>query len=107
MFYKEGEKEEMACHGAVIVQRLIKNQKLSPINFNKEPLGNGTCFKEDVDLLRLVCADCPFEAHDCDFRASSPPTDSVPCGGYILLYLLKSKKLLSVKDVEEICGEES
>jgi len=95
----------MACHGAIIAQRLVKNQKISPQFVNKESLDKGSCFNDDEDLLRLVCANCPFEAEDCDFRSSSRPKGSVPCGGFIFLFHLKSKNLLTVKDLEEVCVE--
>ncbi|MBW1813866.1 MAG: hypothetical protein JRJ39_09385 [Deltaproteobacteria bacterium] len=107
VFFKDGEKEEMACHGAAIAQRLVKNQKIFPQHFDKKPLEKDTCFNDDEDLLRLVCTNCPFEAQDCDFRSSSQPKGSVPCGGFIFLFLLKSKNLLTVKDLEEACIEES
>ena len=92
----------MACHGAVIAQRLVKNQKIS-----LQYLDKNSGVKEEADLIRLVCADCPFEANDCDFRSSSPPEGSLPCGGYVLLYLLMSKNLVTVKDVEDACNEKS
>ena len=95
----------MACHGAIIAERLVKNQKISPQHFDKEPEKKDTRFKRDDDIIRLVCVNCPFEAQDCDFRSSSPPDNSVPCGGYILLFLLKSKGLLTTKDLREVCVE--
>ncbi|MCJ7774666.1 MAG: hypothetical protein MUP22_16195 [Desulfobacterales bacterium] len=107
IFFKDGEKEEMACHGAVIAQRLVKNNKINPLYFGAEPFKKDTRFNVDEDLLSMVCGNCPFEAQDCDFRSSSPPEGSVPCGGYILLFLLKSKGLLTAIDVGEVCIEES
>jgi hypothetical protein len=105
VFFKDGEKEEMACHGAVITECLVKNQKISDQDLNNTPFDKRSKYKEDTDLIRLVCAHCPFEADDCDFRSSSRPQGSVPCGGYILLFLLKSENMLTVKDIEEVCIE--
>lgn len=106
-FFKDGEKEEMACQGAIILERLTQKKLISPSNLNTEPIEKDASFKKDETLLRLVCGRCPFEAQDCDFRSNPPPEGSVPCGGYILLYLLKSKKLLTIQDIEEGYVEKS
>jgi len=105
VFFKDGEKEEMACHGAVIAQRLVMNQKISAQYFDEEFLEKDAFFGDDEDLLHLVCANCSFEAQDCDFRSSSRPKGSVPCGGFIFLFFLKSQNLLTVKDLEGVCVE--
>jgi len=106
VFFQKGEKEEMACQGAMVAERLVHNNKFSPLDVSAPSFKKGIPFKEDETLLRLVCEQCPFEEQDCDFRSPSPPEGAVPCGGYILLFLLTSKGLLSVKDLEEACIEE-
>lgn len=103
VFFKDGEKEEMACYGAVIAQRVVTYKNLSPPRVDQEPEKKDTRFQHDADLIRMVCANCPFEADDCDFRSSSPPPNPVPCGGYIFLYRQKSTGVITVNDLIEVC----
>lgn len=105
IFFKDGKKEEMACHGAVIAQRLVENKKISPQWIDLESHEKDTRFKHDDDIIRVVCARCPFEAEDCDFRSKSPPQNAIPCGGYIFLYRLKSTGVITVNDLMEVCDE--
>ncbi len=107
VFFKDGEKEELACHGAIISERLVNNKKILPPYVNANHVKKDIRFEVDDDLLRLVCGNCPFEAKDCDFRSNSPPKGSVPCGGYLLLFSLKSKGLLTAEILKEICIEKS
>ena len=66
VFFRDGEKEEMACHGAVIAQRLVKNNTISPQRGDNTPGEKDLRFNIDDDIIRLVCANCPFENQDCE-----------------------------------------
>jgi len=107
IFFKDGEKEEMACHGAVIAQRFVKNQKIPPQYLDKELKKKEIRFEQDDDIIHMVCAKCSFETQDCDYRSSSPPKNATPCGGYIFLYLLKSKGIITGNDLREVCVEQT
>lgn len=93
----------MACYGAIIGQRLVKERKLSPFCLEKEPEKKDTRFKDDEDIIQIVCANCPFENDDCDFRSDTPPKNVTPCGGYIFLYRLKTKGLITANNLRKVC----
>lgn len=59
----------------------------------------------DAELEANVCLYCEFRAEDCDFQAENPPPSSEPCGGYILLKLLKERGIITVSDLEALHGD--
>jgi len=101
-YFKPGNKEELLCRGALVVEKLVKRQRLTPENFRgldeKEPL----IPRQEIDLEDAVCADCPFRAEDCDFKSPHPPADCRPCGGLVLLHRLKNHGLISIPELVDL-----
>ena len=106
VFYKEGQKEEMACRGAEIAERLVLHKYIHPEELPK--------FKKDFALWgkfrqilgRSICATCLFQEKDCDFAADDlkgqPRTDIEPCGGFIFLALLIENQLIDISILEKM-----
>ena len=103
IFFKEGEKEEMECQGAVAVERLLETGRLRVDEVPSTGKHPGLWEKSDTSL-EPVCNICPFKKEDCDYRSEDRPIDSEPCGGYILLAILKAKNLISGEDIKEIAS---
>ncbi len=90
VFFKEGQKEDMACGGALAVARLTATGLLSTDDI-PEPADSRISPQNDRLLFELVCRSCPFVLDGCDYRLPTPPDDAVACGGLILLgHLLDS-----------------
>jgi len=86
-FFKEGQKEEMACGAAMAVATLVDRGLLSSESF-PEPGSVDDVLNDDPLLFDLICRPCPFVLDGCDFRLPTPPADAVPCGGFVLLRAL-------------------
>jgi hypothetical protein len=101
-YFRPGKKEELLCRGAVVVENLVRRQRLFPENFRRldreEPLTPG----QEPGLEAAVCADCPFRAEDCDFKSPHPPADCRPCGGLVLLHRLKNHGLISIPELVDL-----
>ena len=101
-YFKPGNKEELLCRGALVVEKLVKRQRLTPENFRgldeKEPL----IPRQEIDLEDAICGDCPFRAEDCDFKSPHPPADCRPCGGLVLLHRLKNHGLISIPELVDL-----
>jgi len=100
-FFRDGAKEELVCRGALVVESLLK---AGVVRYDHIP-GNGKPPRlwrhRDEDLERTVCRSCAFRPGDCDFQSAIPPSGAEPCGGYILLSLLKEKGIIATADLEE------
>jgi DNA-directed RNA polymerase subunit RPC12/RpoP len=103
MFFREGKKEEMACHGAVIVERLVAKNRIDPASVSCFDKVQDIIKKADKNLNSYVCGNCSFQDEDCDFQSKSLPANCEPCGGYILLAILKDKGMLSSDNIMEAC----
>lgn len=101
-FYREGEKEELICNGARLLEMLINRGALSPASLLAAEEGSALSLAEYDRLQEIVCRACPFMAEDCDFRSETPPPGAEPCGGFILLSLLVGKGALPMERLEEI-----
>ena len=101
IFFREGEKEEMACYGAQVVEALVERGMVSPgqIRFEKDPM----LWQRHRSLIEPhVCFQCPFRAEDCDFQSDAPEDDLEPCGGYIVLTLLVENQLIDEDALEQV-----
>jgi hypothetical protein len=105
MFFREGQKEDLTCQGARVISQLVKVRKLNPHRLPCNGKNSGLWKEPDPILDSIVCRRCSFEKEDCDFRSNDPPSDSEPCGGYILLRLLIKKGIISSLDLEEFAFE--
>ena len=104
-FFREGEKKEMACLGARIVEGMVACGRLRSEDLSRNGKDPHLWAEHDLDLKRYLCQFCPFYAEDCDFQSEKPPAGSEPCGGYILLSLLKEKGMISISDLKEAVCE--
>ena len=101
-FFREEEKEEMACQGAQVIEQMVRRKRLDPASLPRNGKTPSLWKNRDPLLAAHVCQHCPFRAEDCDYQSSGPPADAEPCGGYILLCLLKKKGLISARDLKEL-----
>jgi hypothetical protein len=86
-FFKEGQKDEMACGAALMAVSLIENGLLAIASFPAlKQVDNAP--RGDRLLFELICRSCPFVLDGCDFRLPTPPADAVACGGFVLLCAL-------------------
>jgi hypothetical protein len=90
----------MACQGAQVVEQMVRRKRLDPASLPRS--GGETSLWENHDplLVAYVCRHCPFKEKDCDYQSACPPPDARPCGGYILLSLLKEKGFIGTRDLE-------
>lgn len=102
MFFKPGQKEEMACRGARAVESLVAGGRISAdglAGYRKDP---DVWRKYDARFAVPLCQPCEFRAEDCEFREASPPADAEPCGGFILLALLREDSRIDDSDIEAL-----
>ena len=101
-FYKPGVKEELLCQGALLLERLVRQGRLNPQELPGLPSDLPPMPGHDPALEAVVCAGCPFQAEDCDFRSPHPPADARPCGGLLLLERLLCSEKITPKDLEAV-----
>lgn len=100
-FFRAAAKEELACQGARVVERLVASGVLDPSVLPGRELKKDRLWQESDALLdETVCGRCPFRAADCDYRALDRPADAEPCGGYLLLRILREAGMVSADDLE-------
>jgi len=104
-FYKEGEKENLICNGARLLEILLEKRVIDTESLVEVCEGTAISPGEYAVLEKIVCGPCPFFEDGCDFRANPPPLNAEPCGGFILLALLTGKALLSIKRLKGISIE--
>jgi hypothetical protein len=100
-FYREGEKEELMCNGARLLEILLKKGIFSPEATAGVKPGSCLAAVGNTALEEAVCRKCPFRADGCDFQSQAPPADAEPCGGYILLDLLAEKGIVTTDLIAE------
>ena len=105
-FYRAGAKEEMACQGALVLAELVQRGRLAPEHF-PDPGEKERCRwqVEDKALERVLCLPCPFAADGCDFHSPLRSAETEPCGGYLLLQLLKDSGVISCADLNGVIVE--
>jgi len=103
MFFREDEKEEMACRGAAVAERLAGKAVFDPGHAGLLPKDADawTDAARDALLFEHVCLACEFREEDCEWRSDDPPHDAEPCGGLILLALLMSRGVIGEAIPEE------
>jgi hypothetical protein len=93
-FYRSGLKEELACAGALLLEDLLTNRKLSPEILSLMKKERRSAARRNSTLDMTVCAGCDFIGDGCDFQSVVKLPDAEPCGGYRLLDLLMAKGLI-------------
>jgi hypothetical protein len=105
-FFRPGEKEELACRGALVIERLAADGLLEPPDLPGGEMKTASLWQaNDVLLETRVCGPCPFRDSGCDFRAPVRPADAEPCGGYILLRILRDTGAITAEDLEYACDD--
>ena len=100
MFYKEGQKEEMSCQGALVVEFLVSQKRISIEQVYLSVKDYQLCLKHKDTLTRYVCRQCPFMKEDCDFQSTAPSDDLEPCGGYMVLACLIENRDIDTGDMD-------
>ena len=105
-FYKEGQKEEMACRGAELSEILALQKHISPGELPRFEKNSRLWGRYRAILGKYVCAKCPFRDKDCDFMSeasgSAPDAEIEPCGGFILLVLLIENDFIDMSSLEQV-----
>jgi hypothetical protein len=102
MFFKQGQKEEMACQGFRVVSALVEQHQLSKESLRLGPKDRQLWTKHRKHLTARVCDHCSFQAGDCDFQSPLSSEGMEPCGGYIVLSLLLENNLISPPMMESL-----
>lgn len=92
----------MACQGAQVVQQLVSQGRLNPEVLTQHQKHPSLWEKRDPTLDANLCRHCSYRVKDCDFTSVNPPPDCEPCGGYILVSLLKENGVITSEDLEEV-----
>jgi hypothetical protein len=100
IYFKEGSKENLACQGALALEKLLMHDIINISLLSKFSVTPYNGVQHDPDLDETVCAHCSFEADDCDFQSENQKHDADPCGGYRLLQFLKNSGLITREDLE-------
>jgi hypothetical protein len=107
-FYRQGEKEELACRGALVAERLAASRVIRPSGLPGSGAKEAGLWRPTDALLETkVCGQCPFRPDGCDFRALDRPDGAEPCGGYILLRMLRARGELPDDALSEACDDRS
>jgi hypothetical protein len=105
-FFRPGEKEELACQGALVAERLVACGLLDPSFLPGGEKKTASVWQaSDMLLEARVCGPCPFRDGGCDFRAPVRPADAEPCGGYILLRILRDTGVITAEDLAAACHD--
>jgi hypothetical protein len=104
VFFKEGQKEEMACGAALTAAGLVENGLLSIDSFPR-PGTVDNAPRDNHLLFDLICRTCPFVLDGCDFRLPTPPADAVACGGFVLLCALHRSGTLTSEILRTVSHE--
>lgn len=101
-YFRAGDKEEMACQGALVLAELVQRGRLAPEEFPASGEKERHLWQvEDKALERVLCRPCPFAVDGCDFHSPLRSAATEPCGGYLLLQLLKERGAISRADLNE------
>lgn len=92
-YYKPGKKEELACRGYLVAERLLR-QGMQVVLFTKT---GSQCDGEGAELIvRKLCVNCDFKEDGCDFINDR---NAPPCGGFALLSQLLAERRISLDDI--------
>ena len=113
-FYKPSQEEDLACMGFIVVERLFERGLPVLSHALPEPAAEtaeiGMPWAETtVMLMDQICRVCPFSESDCDFidchRSSAvkvQQSGAIPCGGFLFLGRLIDKKVIDIKDIDQV-----
>ena len=91
----------MACQGALVLAELVQRGRLSPERLpSSGEKAQRRWQEEDKELEKALCRPCPFALDGCDFHSAHRSAASEPCGGYLLLQLLKERGAITGIDLK-------
>ena len=95
-YYKPDRKEDLACRGFVLAERLFARGLRYPV----KACGSEVTGENEAFFRKEICPVCPFHEDGCDFfvRVEGAPA----CGGLIFLYQLLESGDLSIDDLRDI-----
>jgi hypothetical protein len=94
-YYKPAKKEELACMGFLVIEKLMQEGREIPFEVFKEKM---YLLTEEM-LTQNLCVLCPFYEEDCDFVQHK---GSAPCGGFLLLGRLFDTKVISIDNIRDV-----
>ena len=104
-FFRAGVKEEMACQGALVLAALMQSRRLAAADLPAPgEKARRLWQEEDEELERVLCRPCPFAVDGCDFHSALRSAATEPCGGYLLLQLLKERGTLTGAELQVAGG---
>lgn len=100
VFFKDGQKEAIACRGARVAEVLVRAKRIDMTIIPPLTKESRLWEKYKDELGSCVCSRCSFRAEDCDFQSGESSVDIEPCGGFILLAHLRGNNLINQLDLE-------
>lgn len=91
-YYKPGKKEDLACRGFEVVERLLRSGKTIVFRPSAQKPDLATA----EFLVQKMCTTCDFHEKDCDFMLDRT---APPCGGFALLAQLLGSGSLMIEDI--------
>ncbi|MBM4145179.1 MAG: hypothetical protein FJ240_02735 [Nitrospira sp.] len=95
-YYKPSKKENIACKGFLVIEKLLKRGSNIPFDKTYEKPGDAI----QGELIREMCIACSFYENGCDFVQKKK--DAPPCGGFMLSANLLEKNIISIDDIQNI-----
>jgi hypothetical protein len=100
IFFKEGQKEDMACQGVLSLEKLVNHGAITWSLVKKTAKKRAWWWQHKPVLEKCVCRFCDFLAEDCDFQSDAPSDDLEPCGGYVVLAFLLDQGHIDENDLK-------
>jgi hypothetical protein len=116
-YYKPSKKENSACMGFIIAEKLFEVCPAESLLLSPEPLfdrAKPELPPEEIvrKLAGQICPPCPFAEHDCDFMenwkkgASGSSSRLTPCGGFLFIGILLDRKILELEKLKKVIQRE-
>jgi radical SAM protein with 4Fe4S-binding SPASM domain len=93
-YYKAGQKEDLACQGFKLLQRLADQD---PATMSRVPARDEYESENRFPCLlhHILCRSCDFLIDGCDFKDPDHKAQAEPCGGYIVVEQLLGQPLVN------------
>jgi hypothetical protein len=91
-YYKPGKKEELACQGYVVMERLMRSNRRIALDLYEQVPDRSVLEM----LVQKMCTNCGFREHDCDFIQDRT---APPCGGVVLISQLLGSEAITLEEI--------